>query len=133
MKGATEMSEQGAQALLERFGEAWNKHDIDGLMACMTEDCSYLAASGTEKEGQVFSGAAAVRSAFAGIFAKFADAQWRNAAHVVQGSRGFSEWLFTATDPATNAPVAVHGVDVFVLRDGKIAVKDTFRKQLLKS
>ncbi|WP_250523487.1 MULTISPECIES: nuclear transport factor 2 family protein [unclassified Caballeronia] len=126
------MTEKEAVALLQRFSEGWNRHDVDGLMACMSPDCTYHAAAGAEKEGQSFHGEAAVRDAFVSIFEKFPDAQWRNSVHVALGNRGFSEWLFTATDRSTNSAVAVHGVDVFVLKDGKIAVKDTFRKQVLR-
>jgi hypothetical protein len=27
--------------MLDAFAAAWNRHDLDGLMACMTEDCVF--------------------------------------------------------------------------------------------
>ena len=45
----------------------------------------------------------------------------------VQGDRGVSEWTFTGTR-ADGSRVDVHGCDLFTFRDGKIATKDSYRK-----
>lgn len=41
--------------------------------------------------------------------------------------RGVSEWTFTGTR-ADRTRVEVHGCDLFTFRDGKIALKDSYRK-----
>jgi ketosteroid isomerase-like protein len=46
---------------------------------------------------------------------------------MVQGDRGFSEWTFTGT-ARDGTRVEVHGCDLFMFRDGRIAVKDSYRK-----
>jgi ketosteroid isomerase-like protein len=46
---------------------------------------------------------------------------------VVCGGRGFSKWVFRGSDRKGNS-VEVRGVDVFTFRDGKISLKNTFRK-----
>lgn len=122
------MTEPDYHALLTRFAEAWNAHDAEALMACMTTDCIYRAAAGEEASGKQFSGQAAVRDAFAAIFRAFPDAAWRDASHHVAQTHGFSTWRFVAKDMATGALVEVDGVDIFELRDGLIAMKDTYRK-----
>ena len=53
----------------------------------------------------------------------FADAWNRH----VRGHRGVSEWTFTGTR-ADGARVEVTGCSVFTFRDGKIAVKNSYRK-----
>jgi ketosteroid isomerase-like protein len=124
----------GAQAsddlvgLLERFADAWNRHDLDALMSMMTDDCVFLASAGPQVEGQRSEGQPAVRAAYAAVFDAFRDAHWANPRHVVAGDRGVSEWTFTGTRE-NGARVEVTGCDLFTFRDGRIAVKNSYRKQ----
>jgi ketosteroid isomerase-like protein len=113
--------------LLDRFAAAWNAHDIDALLQCMTEDPVFYAAAGPAPDGAVHRGRVAVASAYAAIWESIPDATWTNVSHVVQGDRAISEWLFAGTRSDGTA-VRVRGVDVFTVRDGLIQVKDTFRK-----
>jgi len=112
---------------LQEFADAWNRHDIDALMSLMTEDCAFEASAGTEICGTRYAGRAAVRAGFAEVWATFPDAHWGNARHFVVGERGVSEWTFTGTW-VDGTRVEVHGCDVFTFRDGKIALKDSYRK-----
>ncbi|MGE0611790.1 MAG: nuclear transport factor 2 family protein [Hyphomicrobiales bacterium] len=114
--------------LLKRFAGAWNAHDADALMSMMTDDCVFLTAMGRDPHGTEFRGRDAVRAAFQDVWRLFPDAQWLEDKHVVSGSRGFSEWTFHGTDLDGKRHV-VRGIDLFTLRDGKIVVKDTFRKR----
>ncbi len=68
-----------------------------------------------------------VRRGFAAAWEAFPDAQWRGARHFICGNRGVSEWTFTGTRP-DGARVEVNGCDVFTFRDGKIALKNSYRK-----
>ncbi|HSJ99372.1 MAG TPA: nuclear transport factor 2 family protein [Myxococcota bacterium] len=112
---------------LEAFAQAFNRHDVDALMAMMTDDCVFETAAGDEACGTRHSGSRAVRSAFAAIFATFPDARWDGARHFVDGDRGASEWTFRATRP-DGRRIEVAGCDLFRFRDGRIAVKNSFRK-----
>ena len=114
--------------LLDTFVAAWNRHDVDGLMACMTDDCVFDAFAGTEVAGTHHVGREAVRRAYAAVFETFPDARWNNSRHFVAGDRAVSEWTFTGT-PRDGAKVEVNGCDVLTLRDGRIAVKNAYRKQ----
>jgi len=117
--------------LLRSFAEAFNWHDLDRLMSMMTEDCVFDASSGPEAWGTRYTGQSQVRDSFAAIFRMFPDASWTQDRHFVDGDRGLSEWLFTGTHVATGAVVRVHGCDIFTLRDGKIAIKDSYRKTVV--
>jgi len=112
---------------LQAFADAWNRHDVDALMSFMTDDCVFEASAGPDVMGQRASGAAAVRRAFADVWATFPDAHWGGARHFVCGDRGVSEWTFTGTR-SDGTRVEVHGCDLFTFRDGRIAVKDSYRK-----
>ena len=112
---------------LQDFAEAWNRHDVDALMTFMTDDCVFEASAGPEVCGTRYSGREAVRRAFAEVWATFPDAHWGNARHCVMGDQGMSEWTFTGTR-ADGVKVEVHGCDLFIFRDGKVALKNSYRK-----
>ena len=114
---------------LEAFADAWNRHDVDALMAFMTDDCEFLAAIGPEACGTRWTGRDAVRAAYAKVWADFPDARWTEGRHVVCGDRGFSQWTFVGTRAADGVRVEVDGIDVFTFVGGRIRVKDTYRKQ----
>ena len=112
---------------LQAFAEAWNRHDVDALMSFMTEDCVFEASAGADACGTRYVGHASVRAGFAEVWATFPDAQWRDARHFVRDERGVSEWTFTGTR-ADGTRVEVHGCDLFTFRDGRISLKDSYRK-----
>ncbi|MGH8802121.1 MAG: nuclear transport factor 2 family protein [Casimicrobiaceae bacterium] len=113
--------------LLQDFTDAWNRHDIDALMGFMTDDCVFEAVGGPDACGTRHEGRAAVRKAFAQAWESFPDAHWGNGRHFVAGDRGVSEWTFSGT-ASDGSRIVANGCDVFTFRDGKIAVKNAFRK-----
>jgi ketosteroid isomerase-like protein len=114
-------------SLLEAFTAAWNRHDIDAIMSMMTDDCVFEASAGDHVNGERHEGQRAVRAAFEAVFAQYPDARWNDARCFVKGNRGVSEWTFTGTR-SDGARVEVNGCDLLTLRDGKIVVKNSFRK-----
>ena len=123
----SQSSDRELEHLLETFADAWNRHDVDALMSMMAEDCVFEASAGPEVDGARHVGREAVRAAYAAVFAQFPDAHWGNARHFVSGDRGVSEWTFTGT-LSGGKRVEVAGCDVLTFRDGKIARKNSFRK-----
>lgn len=115
------------EQLLTAFADAWNRHDVDALMSMMTDDPVFQASSGNNVDGERHQGQQAVRTAYAAVFAQFPDAHWGNARHFVAGDRGVSEWTFTGTR-SDGKRAEVSGCDLFTFRGGKIAVKNSFRK-----
>lgn len=112
---------------LEAFGAAWNRHDIDALMSFMADDCVFQTAAGPEACGARHVGVDAVRKAFAAAWHAVPDAQWERATHMVQGDFGVSQWTFTGT-AADGSRIETDGIDVFGFRNGKIVLKNVFRK-----
>ncbi len=114
-------------AFLDAFADAWNRHDVDAILAHMTDDCVFQPGVGPEIHGARFSGQAETRAGITKFLADYPDARWNGPKHFIAGDRGVTEWVFTATGP--NGRIEAHGCDVFTFRDGKIAVKDSYRKQ----
>ena len=127
MSGAEDARTGDDIELLRAFAEAFNRHDLDALMSMMTTDCTFAASAGGSPDGERHEGQAAVRAAFAAVFEQYPDAHWGGARHFVSGDRGLSEWTFTGT-LKDGRRVEIRGCDLFTLRNGRIAIKDSFRK-----
>lgn len=112
---------------LQAFADAWNRHDIDARMSFMTDDCLFEASAGPDVCGTRHVGKEAVRAGYDEVWKTFPDAQWQSPRHFVCGDRGVSEWTFTGTR-ADGTRVEVNGCDVLTFRDGKIAIKNSYRK-----
>jgi ketosteroid isomerase-like protein len=121
------VASQGRVVALDCFVDAWNRHDLDALMAMMTEDGVFESSAGPEVGGRRSEGKAAVCAAFAAVFEDSPDAHWAGAPHVIAGDRAVSEWTFTGTQ-RDGKRVEVNGCDLITFRGGKIAVKNSFRK-----
>ena len=117
-------------AFLASFADAWNRHDLDALMAHMHQDCGFMASVGTAVEGTEWRGMASVRTGYAALWSSFPDAHFECLGDFVCGDRGVSEWIFTGTRNSDGAKVRARGCDVFTFREGKILIKNSFRKQL---
>ncbi len=117
---------------LQSFADAFNAHDTRAIMLHMTEDCVFEASAGPDVDGEKFIGQDQVRKAFENVFAVFPDAKWSKATHFITGDRGFSEWIFTGTK-SDGSRVEVTGCDLFTFKDGKIAIKNSYRKNRLQS
>jgi uncharacterized protein (TIGR02246 family) len=120
-------NDRNMENLLQAFADAWNRHDLDALMSMMTTDCVFEASGGNAVDGERHQGQQAVRAAYAAVFDQYPDAHWGDARHFVTGDRGVSEWTFTGT-VKDGKRVEVTGCDLFTFRNGKIAIKNSFRK-----
>lgn len=112
---------------LKAFSDALNRHDIDAVMEMMTDDCVFHAVAGPELVGKSFVGQAEVRQGLENAWKTAPDACWLDGEHCVIGDRGFSETTYkgTTTDGVRSE---ARMIDAFTFRDGKIAVKNAFRK-----
>ena len=114
-----------ALAAVHRFNEAFNRHDVDGIMAMMTPDCVFEntrpAPDGTRVEG-----AAAVRAVWERLFASSPQAHFEFTDMFGAGDRAVVLWTYHWVKES--GPGHVRGVDVFRVRDGKIAEKLSYVK-----
>jgi len=114
-------------AILDGFANAFNAHDPEKIISYMTDDCVFEASAGPNVDGEKFVGKEAVKKAFEDVFKNYPDAKWSNPHHFISGDRAVSEWTFTGTK-SDGSKVEVTGCDLFTFRSGKIAIKNSYRK-----
>jgi ketosteroid isomerase-like protein len=112
---------------LQSFADAFNAHDVKAVMSHMTDGCVFEASAGQDFDGEKFIGQQQVGKAFENVFVTFPDAHWSNPRHFISGNRGFSEWIFTGTK-LDGTKVEVTGCYLFTFENGKIAIKNSYRK-----
>ncbi len=111
---------------IDRFNEAFNRHDVDAIMALMTDDCIFENTS-PAPDGQRYEGQDAVRAFWQGMFASTPDAHFDTEEMFAAGDRCTVRWRYTYT--ASNGTQGhIRGVDVFRIRDGKVVEKLAYVK-----
>lgn len=108
-------------AAIERFNEAFNRHDVAAVMALMTEDVVFENTS-PPPDGERHEGQAAVRAAWEEFFAASPNAHFETEEMVAIGGRGVVRWRYSWGDGH------IRGVDVFRVRDGKVVEKLSYVK-----
>ena len=102
------METELAHALIARHDEAWNAQDLDGIMACYTDDIVFT----NYNAGEAATGADAVRAHLAHIFSGWPDLRFSGRRLNVAPEFAVSEWTATATHP-DGRRLEWDGVDVF--------------------
>jgi len=113
--------------VLRQITDAFNRHDLDAIMAFFTDDAVFLSPRGPEPFGRRFEGKDAVREGLAARFSGIPDVHYGDDDHFVAGDRGASEWTLTGTT-TDGVRLEVRGCDLWTFRDGLIARKDSFWK-----
>lgn len=108
--------------------DAFNRHDVAGIMAFFDENCVFDTVAGPEVHGTRIEGSDAIAKAFEGVWTSMPDARWDHRDHLVQGDRAVSEWTFSGT-AADGSRIEAQGADLFRLKDGQIVHKQALRKQ----
>jgi ketosteroid isomerase-like protein len=110
---------------VHRFNEAFNCHDVDAVMAAMTEDCLFENTS-PPPDGTRYNGQAEVRAFWEKFFRGSPGAVFEAEEIFACGDRCLVRWIYRKTKD--NQPWHLRGVDVFRVRDGKVAEKLAYVK-----
>ena len=102
-----------AQDLKDTF-DAFNRHDIDGVMTHFAEDCVFYTVAGEHEYGNKVEGKAAIARAFETVWTTMPDVEWADHTHFLSEDGTRTE---------------VQGADLFRIRDGRIVEKQAIRKQ----
>ena len=126
------MSENRASVmtLLRAFGKAFNAGDVDGILACVTDDFEWRLAEGPDApDARVVRGKEEVRQALRERDARFRSVRFSETEVFVADDQVIGRFRATGSY-ATGAPLDVRGVDLYTIRDGRIAVKDSYWKRI---
>ncbi len=108
--------------ILQIFNDAFNRHDVGAMMAWMTPDCIFENTD-PAPDGTRYTGQQAVRRFWERFFADAPAARIEIEEIVVCGDRALQRWTYSWSETGH-----VRGVDIFCLRDGKIAEKLSYVK-----
>jgi ketosteroid isomerase-like protein len=112
-------------AVVEAFNAAFDRQDVDGVMARMTDDCVFENTF-PAPDGERFAGAGAVRAFWASFFASTPSARFEVEEMFAAGDRAVQRWAFHWDGP--DGPGHVRGVDVFRVSGGRVAEKLSYVK-----
>lgn len=117
--------EQMTRTTIDRFNAAFNRHDADGLTAFLTDDTVFEDTS-PAPDGRRIEGKAAVVEFWRGWFVRNQDARFETEEVIVSGNRATVLWVYRKM--RNGQPWHLRGVDVFTVRDGKVAAKLAYVK-----
>ena len=112
---------------LEEIAAAFNRHDLEAIMAFFTDDAVSESPRGPDPWGRRFEGRDAVREGLAARFTTIPDVHYGEDDHFISGDRGASEWTLTGTT-TSGERIEVRGCDLWTFRDGLVSRKDSYWK-----
>ena len=112
-------------AAVHRFNGAFNAHDVNAVMAAMTADCVFENTS-PPPDGTRYEGQGTVREYWEKFFHNFPDAKFEAEDIFASGDRCTVRWVYRKTRDGKQWHL--RGVDVFRVRDGKVAEKLSYIK-----
>jgi steroid delta-isomerase-like uncharacterized protein len=119
------------RSTLEAVLDAFNRHDLDAIMAAFSDDAVFESPRGPDPWGTRFVGKEAVRAGLAKRFAGIPDVHYGDDDHFLSedGHRGISEWTLTGTT-TEGERIEVRGCDLWTFADGRIIRKDSYWKRV---
>jgi len=119
------LQEEATRTTIERFNQALNLRDRNGLATLLTEDTVFEDTS-PAPDGHRIEGKAAVIDFWREWFARNPDARFEAEEVIVSGNRATVLWVY---HKMRNGQLwHLRGVDVFRVRDGKVAAKLAYVK-----
>lgn len=113
-------------AAVTRLNDALNRHDVDAVMAAMTDDCIFDNTY-PPPDGERFEGQNAVREFWESMLRSSPQAHFDTEEMFAAGDRCVVRWRYSYDGP-NGQTEHIRGVDVLRVRDGKVAEKLAYVK-----
>jgi ketosteroid isomerase-like protein len=127
------MSNEVALALLKKLGKAFNAGDVEAILECVTDDFEWILAAGPDApHGKNIRGRDAVAAALAERARDIPELRFSETQVMYAGDHVIGTYRATGRY-ADGRRIDARGCDVYVIRDGKIARKDSYWKQIIDS
>jgi len=115
-------------ALIDRIQDAFNRHDVDGILSHFAEDVVWLMARGPEaKVGRKLVGKQAIGELLSARYKQIPDMRWVDMRHWIMGDKAISEWTVQGTLP-DGRKLDLLGCDLWEFRGELVTKKDTYWK-----
>jgi len=118
-------STEATRMIIDRFNDALNKHDAEALIPLLTDDTIFENTS-PPPDGRRIEGRDAVVQFWRDWFARNSDSSFEAEEIVACGNRATVLWVYRKL--RDGQPWHLRGVDVFTVRDGKVAAKLAYVK-----
>ncbi|MGH7949222.1 MAG: nuclear transport factor 2 family protein [Candidatus Binataceae bacterium] len=117
------------EELIELYFDNFNRHDLEGVMACFHEHPVIVGA-----DGKRFEGREEVRRHYESGFAVFPDGRCDLISRAGNAGHGMAESMFRGTRPREGKVVEAIGAEVLEIVDGKIKeIRDYHRSMAAKA
>jgi steroid delta-isomerase-like uncharacterized protein len=121
------------EATAVRYADAWNRHDVDAVLALHTEDAVFE----NHTSGGRAAGKAEIRELIERVSVTFPDLKFTTRRAYFTENVAVVEWTATATHqnpitwgartlPPTGKPMSWNGMDLLPMRGGLVARKDVY-------
>lgn len=117
---------ESAMRIVLAFNEAFNRHDVKGMMALMSEDCVFENTS-PAPDGTVYKGKAAVTQFWQTFFQESPHAQIKIEEIFGLGKHCVMRWVYSWQE-ASGEKGHVRGVDIFRVENELIREKFSYVK-----
>jgi ketosteroid isomerase-like protein len=114
-----------AVEIVQRFNDAFNRHDVDAIMGLMTDDCAFENTR-PPPDGERVEGQKRVRTFWEGFFVRSPHAHFDTEEIFAAGDRCIVRWVYSWVKDGQRGHV--RGVDIFRVRNGQVAEKLSYVK-----
>jgi ketosteroid isomerase-like protein len=121
----SQMADMTTRTVIDRFNDAFNRHDSEALESLLTDDTVFEDTS-PAPDGKRVEGKAAVLAFWREWFVRNPDARFEAEEIIISGDRGVVRWIYRKI--RNGEPWHLRGVDIFKVRDGKVAAKLAYVK-----
>lgn len=116
-------TEETTASTVRALNDALNARDREATAALFASDAAFHAGAA----GAYFEGPDAIAAAMFGFLDAHKSGQFETVHEVFADDEAYSEWKWAGVT-REGEPAESHGCDYYLIRDGRIVVKNTFRK-----
>ncbi len=124
------MSNEVALALLKKLGKGFNSANVEAVLECVTDDFEWILAEGPDApHGKIVRGREAVAATMTARAKAMPELRFSETDLIYSGDKVVGTYRVTGRY-ADGRTIDARGCDIYVIRDAKIARKDSYWKQI---
>ena len=124
-------SPQVTIAMLDAVQDAFNRHNVDGILSYFADQCEWLMARGPDPwEARRLRGKRAIQEVLEARYRVIPDMRWEDMTHFISpdATKACSEWTVRGTPNDGSPALDFLGCDIWTFVNGAVVKKDTYWK-----